>query len=109
VERILQFGNEIAGRRTIHEGLGGIDEGSETGEPNRIMGPQTLRVEARNAVESVEAAPMGVAGPIAQLLQLAEHRERDLGTCKSGKVAVFLDRSRRNRGSAEKKGSLIML
>jgi hypothetical protein len=43
------------------------------------MGPQTLPVEARYAVESVETAPMGVAGWIAQLLQLSEHGEGDLG------------------------------
>jgi hypothetical protein len=78
VERVLQFGNEIAGRRTIHEGLGGIHQSSETGEPNRTMGPQTLPVEACNPVEGVETAPMGVAGSVAQLLQLAEHGERDL-------------------------------
>jgi len=107
VEGGLQFGNEIAARRTVDEGLGGIHQGSMTGEPNRIMGPQTMPVEARDAVEGIESAPMRIAGSIAQLLELSEHGERDLGAQSSlqiGKRGDALSSEQPQKGIGGEKG-----
>ena len=44
------------------------------------MGPQPEIIKAGDVGERVEASPMGIAGEVAELLQLAEDGERGIGT-----------------------------
>ena len=46
-----------------------------TGEPDRVERPQAPLIETGNLVESVERTPMGVAGTVPKLLQLAENSD----------------------------------
>ena|ERR1022692_4495256 len=54
------------------------DERAVLRKPDRLMGPQTIVVEAGRFTEGVEAAAMSVAGEVVERLELA----------KDGKVSV---------------------
>jgi len=73
----------------MDKGLDGGDERAVSGKPDRLMGPETVVVEAGRFTEDVVAAAMSVAGKVVERLELA----------KDGKVsfrhqrvfALFLD------------------
>jgi hypothetical protein len=83
MQSIIQFADEIAGGRAVDEGFGGVDQGAEAGEPDGIMRPQAVLVEASNLVEGIEAAAMGVAGSIVELSEFAKDSD-GRGEAESG-------------------------
>jgi hypothetical protein len=72
VESLVEFGDEIACGGTVDEGGRGVDQGAEAREPHGIMGPQAIVVKTSDAVESIEAAAMRVAGSIVELIEFAK-------------------------------------
>ena len=50
----------------MDKGLDGGDERAVPGKPDRLMGPQTVVVEAGGFTEGVIAAAMGIAGEVVE-------------------------------------------
>jgi hypothetical protein len=59
----------------MNKGFDGSDERAMTGEPDRLLGPQTVVVEAGGFPEGVVAAAMSVAGKVVERLELAKDGE----------------------------------
>ena len=72
VESLVELCDEIACGGTVDKGGRGVDQGAEAREPNGIMGPQAIVVKTSNAVESIEATAMRVAGSIVGLIEFAK-------------------------------------
>ena len=75
MEKLVEFGDEIACRGRVDEGGSGVDQGTKAREPDGIMRPQAVVVKVSNPVERVEAPAMRVAGSIAELIELAKDRD----------------------------------
>jgi len=56
----------------MDEGLDGGNERAVPGKPDRLMGPQTVVVEAGRFTKGVVAAAMSVAGKVVERLELAK-------------------------------------
>ena len=86
-ERLLHFGVQVISQlmsivalgRLVHENFHGGQQGSVTGEPDALMRPPCVIVEVSDFGQGVEAAAMGVAGEIVELLQFAKHGQ--IGFC----------------------------
>ena len=59
----------------MDKGLDGGDERAVPGKPDRLMGPQTVVVEAGRFAEGIVAAAMSVAGKVVEGLELAKDGE----------------------------------
>jgi hypothetical protein len=87
VERILDFGMECVGqfigepatRGLIDEGLNGGNESAVAGEPNRLVRPQAVVIEAGSFAEGIVATAMSIAGQVVQELEFAKDGEVGTG------------------------------
>ena len=59
----------------MDKGFDGGDERAVSGKPDRLMGPQTVVVEAGRFTEGVVAAAMSVAVKVVERLELAKDGE----------------------------------
>src|ERR1700719_1602471 len=64
----------------MDKGLDGGDERAVSGKPDRLMGPETIVVEADRFTEGVVAAAMSVAGKVVERLGLAKDGKVSGGT-----------------------------
>ena len=101
VERLVEFGDEIAGRGTVDEGGGGVDQGAEARKPHGILRPQAVVVKASDTVEGIVAAAMRVAGSIVELIEFA--KDGNGGAAPRApeswsSVAILVRRRRRSMG-----------
>ena len=83
IERVLhfdmqalgQFFGEIALRGMLHPGFGGGEQRAMTREPDSLMRPQSISVEAGDLTQRVVTSAMGIAGERVELLQFSEDRQ----------------------------------
>jgi len=83
IERVLhfdmqalgQFFGEIASRGMLHPGFGGSEQRAMTREPDSLMRPQSISVEAGDLAQRVVTSAMGIAGERVELLQFSEDRQ----------------------------------
>lgn len=75
VQCIRKIAGEEALWGAIDEGLHGRQQRSEAREPDRLVGPETFVVKMRDLAQSVVSTAVGIAGHVAQTLQLAKHRK----------------------------------
>lgn len=83
IERVLhfdmqalgQFFGEIALWGMLHPGFGGGEQRAVTREPNSLMRPQSISVEAGDLTQRVVTSAMGIAGERVELLQFSEDRQ----------------------------------
>ena len=83
IQRIVYFHvqsvGKIAGKetltRTVDEGFDSCQQGAVAGKPDCLMRPEASIIEVSDLVESVIAAPMGIAGQVVQRFQLPEDRQ----------------------------------
>ena len=73
-EQCIEFGRAEAAGGGVDQGAGGGAQGAAGGEADAVVGPQAGGVEAGALAEGVEAPAVGVAGEVAELLELAEDR-----------------------------------
>ena len=79
MECIGQFVGEPPARGLIDEGLDGGNECAMTREPDRIMGPQAVVIEAGGFTERVVTPAMSIAGEVVEELEFAKDGETDSG------------------------------
>ena len=79
MQALGQFFGEIALRGMIHPGLGGGEQRAVTREPDRLMRPQSIGVEAGDLTEGVVSSAMGIAGEIVEWLEFSEDGQVDRG------------------------------
>ena len=91
VQDISQFMGVVAIGGLVDEGLHGCHQSSVAGEPDRFVRPQSAIVKASDLGQRVEAPAMGVAGVVAKLLQLAEHRQIGIGAERAFQINQFGD------------------
>ena len=80
VQALGQFFGEIALRGMLHPGFGSGEQCAVTREPDSLMRPQSIRVEAGDWTQCVVTSAMGIAGEIVELLQFSEDGQVDRGT-----------------------------
>ena len=80
VQALGQFFGEIALRGMLHPGFDGGQQRAMTREPDFLMRPQSIGVEAGDLTQCVVTRAMGIAGERVELLQFSEHGQVDLGT-----------------------------
>ena len=86
-QRLLNLGMQNIGKlmRVVavggapDESFHGEQQGSIAREPNRLVGPQSAIIKAGDLRQRIEAPAMRIAGEVAELLQLAEYRDRRSG------------------------------
>jgi len=66
MECVRQFVGEAATWGLMDKGFDGGDERAVTGEPDRIVGPQTGVVEAGGFTEGVIASAVGITGEVVE-------------------------------------------
>jgi hypothetical protein len=79
MENVGQFIGEPTARGLVDEGLDGGDEGTVTGKPNCIVGPQADVIEAGGFAEGIITAAMGIAGEVIQELEFSKDGEIGAG------------------------------
>src|SRR5580693_3957375 len=75
MECVSQFVGEPAARRLVDEGFDGGDERAVTGEPDRIMGPQTDVVKAGGFTEGVVAPAVSITGQVVEEFEFSKDGE----------------------------------
>jgi hypothetical protein len=100
IERILhfdmqalgQFFGEIAFRGMLHPGFGGGQQRAVTREPDPLMRPQSIGVEAGDLTQRVVTSAMGIAGERVELLEFSEDSQVDWvprARLSSSRVAIL--------------------
>ena len=79
MEDVSEFIGEPTARGLVDEGLDGGDEGSISGKPNCMMGPQADVVEAGGFAEGIVTAAVGIAGEVIQEFELSKDGEVGAG------------------------------
>ena len=85
-EQGVEFDGAEAEVGVCDQGAGGGAEGAARGEAGSVVGPQAAGVEAGLLAEGVEAAAVGVAGDVVELLELAEDRAAGSGAEGGGEL-----------------------
>src|SRR5437588_12603120 len=75
MQALGQFFGEIALWGMLHPGFGGGEQRAVTREPNSLMRPQSISVEAGDLTQRVVTSAMGIAGERVELLQASEDRQ----------------------------------
>jgi hypothetical protein len=73
VQQVIQLLRKMSGRGILDKSLGSIQQSAMAGEPDGLERPQAVLIEVRGFIQRVVTATMGIAGPIGELLQFAEH------------------------------------
>ena len=98
-QRLLNLGMQDIGKlmRVVavggapDESFHGEQQGSIAREPNRLVGPQSAIIKAGDLRQRIEAPAMRIAGEVAELLQLAEYRDRRSGAKQALEFRQFRD------------------
>ena len=84
MECVRQFVGEAAARGLLDKGFDGGDQSAVTGEPDRIVGPQTDVVEAGGFTKGVIAPAVSITGEVVEGLEFAKD-----GEVRGGAESVF--------------------